>query len=313
MRSIRSQLPPPNSLVAFEAAARHLSFTKAAGELSVTRVAVSHQIKSLETFLDASLFHRLHRALALTPEGERLQDAVSAGLQRIIDATAAIRDRDRNQRVTVTASTGFTTFWLLPRIGEFRSRYPDLDLRFLVSDEYLNLAQEGANVAIRYGGGDWPGVRATPLVQEVIFPVCSPAYLKGRTISSIHDLRDETLLFLEGSYDAQTKWAVWFDEHGVEMDGALNGIRLNAYTNLVQATLDGQGVALIGPPLMERYIGDGSLVALLDVPPVERKKFYLVLPEHEKPNDATREFCDWIANQITGGEFTGFGTVSGHR
>ncbi len=294
---MRSRLPSPNNLVAFEAATRHLSFTKAARELNVTRVAVSQQIKALESFVGCSLFHRLHRALALTADGERLRDVVSTSLENIAGVVGSIRDGDTENRVTVTASTGFTTFWLLPRIGDFRSRHPKVDLRFLVSDSYLDLRAEGADVAIRYGDGDWPGFDLTCLTKEKILPVCSPSYLAGRKFSRIEDLRGETLLFLEGDYDPQTRWSVWFREHGVDM-GDVNGIHLNAYTNLVQAALDGQGIALIGPPLMQRYFVDGSLVGLLDVPPVERRHFYLALPQDPQPNAATRVFSDWVCGEF---------------
>ncbi len=302
MPSLRSQIPPPNNLVAFEAAARHLSFTKAAEELGVTRVAVSQQIKSLEEFLGASLFNRLHRALSLTAEGEQLNDVVSNSLQRILNVTASIRDRESHDRVTVTATTGVMTYWLLPRMGRFRSLYPNIDLRFLVSDQYLDLGTSGANVAIRYGDGQWPGCDLVFLTKERIFPVCSPTYLAGRSIATIEELIGETLLFLEGRYDPQTRWPVWFREHGIEAGDDLKGIRLNEYTNLVQAALDGQGIALIGPPLMNVYVKNGSLVRLLDVPPVDRRNFYLARPKDAISNRATEQFCDWVVDEFRAGE-----------
>lgn len=298
MQGLRSQIPPPNNLVAFEAAARHLSFTKAADELLVTRVAVSQQIKSLEQFLGTQLFNRLHRALSLTTEGERLYDVVSTSLHRILAVTTAIRDRNTDNQVTVTASTGVTTFWLLPRIGEFRTRHADFDLRFLVSDTYLDLSAGGADVAIRYGDGRWPGCNLTFLTKERIYPVCSPQYLDGRKIRAIQDLANETLLFLEGRYDPQTKWSVWFREHGVDVSEDLKGIHLNAYTNLVQATLEGQGIALIGPPLVDSFVASGALTRVLDVPPVDRRNFYLALPKDTVPNTATVAFCEWVVSEF---------------
>lgn len=298
MQSLRSRLPPPNNLVAFEAAARNLSFTKAADELNVTRVAVSQQVKSLEDFLDTQLFNRLHRALSLTVEGEQLFEVVSASLNRILNVTTAIREQKADHRVTVTVSTGVASCWLMPNIGEFRSIYPDLDLRFLVSDRYLDLSAGGADVAIRYGDGQWPGCDLTFLTKERIYPLCSPQYLKGRRIAAIEDLAEETLLFLEGRYDPQTKWSVWFREHNVDAKENLKGIHLNAYSNLVQAAIEGQGIALIGPPLADSYVASGTLVRVLDVPPVNRRNFYLALPKDTLPKAATLAFCDWIKKKF---------------
>ena len=298
MQSLRSRLPPPNNLVAFEAAARHLSFTKAAEELNVTRVAVSQQVKSLEEFLGTQLFNRLHRALSLTIEGERLFEVVSTSLHRILGVTATIRDHKTDHRVTVTVSTGVATCWLMPSIGDFRSRYPDFDLRFLVSDMYLDLSAGGADVAIRYGDGRWPGCDLTFLTKERIYPLCSPNYLNGRKIGAIEDLVNETLLFLEGRYDPQTKWSVWFREHGVDVSEDLKGIHLNAYTNLVQAAVEGQGIALIGPPLADSYVAKGSLVRVLNIPPVDRRNFYLALPKDSAPTAATRAFCEWVQSEF---------------
>lgn len=298
MRSLRHQLPPPNNLVAFEAAARHLSFTKAADEIGVTRVAVSQQIKSLEEFLGAPLFNRLHRSLSLTVEGERLFEVVFSSLRRILSVTTAIQNRGSENQVTVTVSTGVATHWLLPHIGAFRSSHPDIDLRFLVSDNYLELNTGSANVAIRYGDGVWPDCDLTFLTKEQIYPVCSPLYLNNRTIEDVADLTKETLLFLEGRYDPQTKWSVWFREHQVDVPHDLKGIHLNAYTNLVQATIEGQGIALIGPPLADRYIADGTLMRAVKVPPVDRRNFYLALPKDTIPNAATKAFSDWVISEF---------------
>ena len=179
MQSLRSKLPPPNALVAFEAAARHLSFTSAAGELNVTRVAVSNQVKQLEEFLGVELFVRLHRTLRLTTAGDILGRRLSTSLGEIAATVEAISQDQGNLRLTITTSTGFVTYWLLPRISDFRSRHPDVDLRFLVSDSYINLESEGVDVAIRYGSGSWRGLRVERLLTEVVFVVCSPRLLDG--------------------------------------------------------------------------------------------------------------------------------------
>lgn len=299
MQSLRSQIPPPNWLVTFEAAARCLSFTKAASELNVTRVAVSQQIKSLETYLGTPLFHRLHRAIKLTPAGEQYQRGVALGLQTILTATGEVQKSVGGNSVTVTTSTGFSTFWLLPRIGDFRRLHPDIDVQFLVADNYLNMSVSNVDVAVRYGNGDWPNVNSQFLLQEEIYPVCSPSYLRGRKRPQFAvDLLYERLLHLEGRYDPETRWRTWFAEQGVDAGIPPHGLRLNTYTNLVQAALDGQGIALIGPPLMQKYLTDGALIRLVDAPPLKRRAFYLALPKDRDPTPVTDAFCKWIEQAV---------------
>lgn len=302
MQALRSDLPTPNHLVTFVVAARHLSFTRSAAELNVSRVAVSQQIKALEAFLGAPLFHRLHRALSLTRVGEIYFEAVSRSLDRIAAATREVRAAEDRNRVTVTTTTGFSTYWLMPRIGAFRARYPEIDLRFLISDRYLDLHTENVDVAIRYGDGEWHDLDCTFLHQERIFPVCSASYLAGRRkAAQPADLLRETLLYLEGPYDPQTRWPVWFREHGVDVETVPQGITVNTYTNLVQATLDGQGIALVGPPLIEQFLDSGTLVLPLDVPAVRRRAFWLATPAGRAGRSpATTAFCDWVIEKLHG-------------
>ena len=295
MRRMRSELPSPNWLVTFEAAARCLSFTTAAAELNVTRVAVSQQIKSLEAFLGTQLFHRLHRSLRLTRAGENYYRAISASLQSMLSATQEVRRSREKRSVTITTSTGFATYWLLQRIGQIRALHPELELQFFISDNYVDLEANEIDVAVRYGDGEWPGLTAKFLLQERIFPVCSRSYLLNRApLRRPEDLLLEKLLHLEGRYDPQTRWLSWFREHGVDIEEPPQGLRFNTYTNLVQAALDGQGVALIGPPLMQKFLDAGTLLHAIEVGPVMRRAFYLVLPKDREPTAATALFCAWI-------------------
>ncbi len=295
MQSLRSKIPPPNWLVTFEVSGRHLSFTKAAAELSVTRVAVSQQIRALEEFVRTPLFHRLHRALRLTRFGERYHQVVTASLHAMLVATQELQKAERANSVTITTTTGFSTYWLMPRIGEFRKCHPGIDLRFLISDSYLDLALEDIDVAVRYGPGDWRDLQAEFLLQEHIFPVCSKSYLAGRKrLREPHQLLDETLLHLEGRYDSQTRWLPWFRDHGIEVEVAPKGIRVNTYTNLVQATLEGQGISLIGPPLVQKYLDNGELVRPLEVAATRRRACHLVSPQHQDLTPAAQVFCDWV-------------------
>jgi LysR family glycine cleavage system transcriptional activator len=300
MQTLRSSLPTPNHLVTFVSAARHLSFTRSAEELNVSRVAVSQQIKALEAFLGVTLFHRLHRALSLTQAGETYFEEVSQSLERIKAATQAIRAAEDRNRITVTATTGFTTYWLMPRIGEFRALHPEIDLRFLISDKYLDLHTENIDVAVRYGDGDWDNLDCTFLQRERIFPVCSTTYLAGRErFSKPEDLLNENLLFLEGRYDEQTRWPVWFREQGVEVETIPQGITVNTYSNLVQATIDAQGIALIGPPVIEQFLNNGTLIRPLNISAIQRRAFYLVTPAGSNHKSrATVAFCNWVIENL---------------
>ena len=268
----------------------------------MTRVAVSQQIKALEEFVQTPLFHRLHRALRLTRFGERYHRVVTASLQSVLVATQELQRAERANSVTITTTTGFSTYWLMPRIGDFRKRHPTIDLRFMISDSWLDIVLEDVDVAIRYGTGDWPGLRAEFLLQEHIFPVCSKNYLAGRKrLQGPHELLDEKLLHLEGRYDSETRWLTFFRSHGIEIEDAPQGIRVNTYTNLVQATLEGQGISLIGPPLVQRYLDEGELVKPLEIAATRRNAFYLVFPQNQDLTSAAVTFCNWVKESARSG------------
>jgi LysR family glycine cleavage system transcriptional activator len=298
MQSLRFQLPPPNTLVSFEAAARHLSFTAAAAELNVTRVAVSRQIKALEDILGVSLFRRLHRKLALTTDGAVYFEVVGTALRQVAATTAEIQERKPFNRVTVTTTVGFSSYWLVPQIGVFRKSFPDIDIRVLVSDSVIDLSQEGIDVAIRYGRGSWPNTQSQFLLQESISPTCSARYFSNRKkLQHPADLLNETLLHLEGPYDEQVKWRWWFKAHGVDLPEKRLGLAFNSYVHLVQALLDGQGIALVGPPLLTPYYESGTLIRPIDLPPITRKAFHLVVPDGQSRTPSIDAFCKWVVEQ----------------
>lgn len=300
MHGLRFQLPPPNSLVSFEAAARHLSFTAAAAELNVTRVAVSRQIKALEDVLGVPLFRRLHKKLSLTTEGTLYYEVVATALRQIAATTSELQQRKTLNRVTVTTTVGFSSYWLVPRIGAFRKLFPEIDVRVLVSDNIIDLAREGVDVAIRYGLGPWPNMRSQFLLQESIAPTCSAKYFSGRRkLRHPADLLNETLLHLEGPYDEQVKWRWWFRSHGVDVPENRVGLAFNSYVHLVQALLDGQGIALVGPPLLTPYYENGTLVRPIDLSPTTRKAFHLVVPDEIPSTSAVDAFRKWIVDQTT--------------
>ncbi|NGO55347.1 LysR family transcriptional regulator [Mesorhizobium camelthorni] len=294
MQRLRSTLPSPNLLVSFEAAGRLLSFTRAATELNVTRVAVSQQIRALEDFLGVPLFHRLHRALSLTQVGERYHRAISGALEQAVRATAEISKHADKNMVNVTATAGFTTYWLMPNIGGFRQKHPEIELRFVISDRYLDLVEENIDVAIRYGTPPFSNVNADHLVREVIAPTCAGDFVQSGQQLPPEDMARHPLIHLDGPYEEQTRWSHWFRTQGLEWRASQGGITVNTYTNLVQAVLDGQGFALIGMPLIARFLASGSLVQPVLAPAVLRHSFYLVTPNNHRPSKAASAFCDWV-------------------
>lgn len=305
MAKLRYKLPPPNHLVTFEAAGRYLNFTKAAEELNVSRVSVSQQVKALETRLSVPLFFRLHRSLRLTKAGHQYHAVVSRALAEILDATYDLEEQRSDNSLTVTTTTGFSTYWLMPRIGRFRKLHPNIDLRFLISDLYVNFDQEDIDLAIRYGDGQWDGLNCTFLLHEEIMPACSAGFFKGRRKPRhAKDLLNETLIHLEGPYDQQTRWTHWFEAQNLDVAQLSPGLSVNTYTNLVQATLAGQGIALIGPPLIEQYLDDGNLICPLECAPITRRSFYLASPRVRRQSVAADNFAEWLAEEVSSSNCT---------
>ena len=289
-----------NSLVAFEAAGRHGNFTLAAEELHVTRVAISRQIRTLEQDLGLPLFIRRHRGVALTPDGQALFDVTQSSLREIADTRRRIRrqNQQRKNHLSVTLTAAFATYWLIPRMGRFSKRYPEIDLRLLVSDSYMDLAEAGVDVAIRWGkvGGD--GLKLKKLFPGAAVPVCSPAYLaNSKPLNKPSDLLDQRLIQLEGSYRSDAKWPNWFERLGVGDGEPIDGVSVDSYTNMIQAALAGQGIALGDMPMLDDLIADGRLVYPLEIDPDPQDNFYLALPRGGRDLESSKQFCRWIRDE----------------
>ena len=214
------RLPPLNALRAFEAAARHLSFTQAAEELNVTQAAVSHQIRGLEDWLGFSLFRRLSRALVLTEAGQLLFPEVRAAMDILTTAVNRVQRQDSEGVLTVTTMDSFAQSWLVPRLGRFRQLHPDIDVRLVMVDRMVDLAREGVDVAVRYGRGNWPGLTVSLLRTEELFPVCAPDLIaNGPPLKEPRDLANYTLLHDEMPVD----WRDWLAAVGCDTVNAERG------------------------------------------------------------------------------------------
>lgn len=251
------RLPPLNALRAFEAAARHESFTRAAEELCVTQGAVSHQVKALEASLSLRLFDRGAQGLAITEAGRAYLEVVRDAFDRIATGTERLLDRQGAGTLTVSTSPNFAAKWLVHRLGRFGEAHPGIELRVSASLQHIDFAREDVDVAIRHGDGSWPTLHATRLCAETLFPVCSPALLRGRrALNAPAALRHHTLLHIND----RREWSRWAEEAGVHGLDLSRGPILNQASMAIDAAVDGQGVALARTALAAWDLRSGRLV-----------------------------------------------------
>ena len=290
-------LPSLNGLRAFEAAARHLSFTRAAAELNVTQTAISHQIRRLESQLGLRLFHRRNRALALTPEALAYLPAVRAAFEDLREATERLRRRERQTVLTVSTMASLAAKWLLPRVAAFQNANPGIEVRLTASTHLVDFRREEIDMAVRYGHGVWPGLRAVWLMSEEIFPVCSPALLKGkRPLRRPEDLAHQTLIHNTGFRE---DWQVWLTAAGLPLSlMQKRGLVFNESYMALQAAMDGLGVALARTPFVETDLRDGRLVAPFDFVLPDKAGFYVVAPEETADTPKIKLFRDWLVASV---------------
>jgi len=295
MISLRSKLPPANSLVTFEAAARHLNFTRAAGELAVTQAAVSRQIHLLEDNLGVALFERRARGLKLTAAGKRLHEAVTMGLGHIAGTAADLRRVRREGELTVSTSVTFANYWLMSRVAKFRAAHPEVQLRLVASAPVRDLTASGIDLAVRYGRGKWEGAESVHLLDNHVFPVCAPSYMaRRRPLQSVTDLLEETLLHLV-EYDRNwVTWESWLAAMGVHAPPRGPSLEFDNYLVLTQAVLDGQGIALGGGRLAEDFLARGVLIRPIEAMLRSEQSFYLLIPTDQPMTEQARAFRDWI-------------------
>ncbi|MSO93967.1 MAG: transcriptional regulator GcvA [Rhodospirillales bacterium] len=301
-------LPPLNALKAFEAAARQLSFTRAAAELHVTQAAVSHQIKALEDRLGIPLFRRLNRNLLLTDAGQALLPAVSDALDRLAAAVARVRSRDVSGVLTVSTLDSFAGTWLVRKLGRFRDIQPEIDVRITTSDHQVDFAREDVDMAIRYGRGPWPGLYVERLMTEEVFPVCSPALLKkGPPLKEPADLRHYTLLH----DDLKEDWRMWLAHAGVSDIDPTRGHGFHRSNLVIQAAVAGAGVALGRSVLVADELASGQLVKPFALSLPAEFAYYLVCPFQSAERPKVRAFSDWLLAEARdqGGSRGGKGTT----
>ncbi|MBE0614982.1 MAG: transcriptional regulator GcvA [Burkholderiales bacterium] len=300
MREKRRNLPSLDLLRGFEAAARNLSFTKAAKELFVTQSAVSRQVKAIEDHLGVALFVRRHRALLLTEAGHELYRASAQALRQLADATARIRERDSGRALTVTATIGFASLWLIPRLADFRSQHPDIDIRIAANNNMLDLEREGIELAVRYCMPKAAPQGATKLFGEAVLPVCSPKLLtRAAPLARPEDLRHHVLLHYElpGGAGPWLSWTVWLETMQLPGLKPAGSLRFIQYDQTIQAALDGQGIALGTTPLVRDLIKQGRLIAPLAGKFESSRAYYLVLSAAAAERPEVKDFAGWLLRQ----------------
>lgn len=285
------QLPPLSALRAFEAAARHLSFKRAAEELGVTPTAISHQIRQLEELLGVRLFERRTRQVLITPEGQLLYPVLRDGFDAFAKALDALTARPSRHVVTLSATTAFTARWLVPRIAAFREANPGIDLRLHASDEPVDFRSGVADAAIRYGRGPYPGLVTEELFSDRFAPVCSPRLGMRRK----EDLRSRSLLHFEWrrvERDTPT-WRLWLERAGLRGIDATGGTTFTDESHAIQAALAGQGIALLSLRLVDDDLRSGTLVQPFG-PVLEGYRYHLVHPAEARARPEISALRAWL-------------------
>lgn len=295
-----------NALRAFEAAARHESFSAAATELHVTPAAVGQLVRSLEESLGTPLFHRGasgRKRLVLTEAAQRALPDIRAGFERLSAGVARLKDVSSTGVLTVTVSPAFAAKWLLPRLERFQAAWPELDVRLDATTELLDFAARGVDIGVRYGAGGWPGLTAEKLLDEEVFPVCSPALLRqSRRVRRPSDLGGLRLIH-DRSVDARSgfaTWDAWLEKAGAREVETKRGLRINNSAAVLQAAIDGQGVALARSIMARDDLAAGRLVRLFpEVEFASALAYYVVY----RPECATLPklvaFREWLVREAS--------------
>jgi DNA-binding transcriptional LysR family regulator len=291
-------LPSLDLVRGFDAAARHLSFTKAAAELFLTQSAISRQIKALEEQLGVALFQRRHRALALTESGRHFHQAVGDALRVLQEAAVRIRGPGA-RRLTLSTTIGFASLWLIPRLNDFRARHPDIDIRIDANNRLIDLAREEVDVAIRYCTPQLAPPGAQRLFGEQVIVVCNPRLVERPGLTAPADLARHVLLHydrLDGVAPWST-WPVWLEVQGVPGLKPAGSVSFTAFDHMIQAAIDGQGVALAPSPLVRRLLAEGRLVAPLKAVTGSARAYYLLVEPGAAARPHVRQFVDWMQKQ----------------
>lgn len=294
------QLPPLNALRVFEAAARHLSFTKAAEELHVTPGAVSQQIKALEDFLQTPVFRRHKRALLLTDEAQASLPILREGFDKLVEAGEILAKKADAGRLTVSVAPSFASKWLVPRLDRFQEAHPDIDVWVSADMNVVDFAVDDVDIAIRYGAGRYQSLVTEHLMAETIVPVCAPSLLTGdHPIKKPEDLIHHTLLHDSGNDKDPgcPTWPMWLKAAGVDHKGGDRGLKFNQSSLVIEAAVAGKGVALAKAALALADLEAARLVIPFDLTTPTEFSYYLVHPPSKSSSPAVKAFKAWVLKE----------------
>lgn len=295
------QIPPLNPLRTFEVAARHLSFTRAADEMSVTAAAVSHQIKTLEESLGVLLFIRQPKALLLTDAGKSYLPGVQQAFMQLAEATHQLYVRENPASLKVDIPPTFAVKWLLPRLDRFLKAYPNIEIKISTAGKRVDFSRADFDLAIRFGRGVYPGLHAELCMPVEVFPVCSPALLRGEhPLVTPADLKYQTLLHDDSTYRdvSNPDWSMWLRHAGVEGVDATRGPSFWPSHLVIDAALDGLGVALVKKNWIEKDLAAGTLVRPFEVSLPVEFSYFVVYPESRIGDRHINAFVDWIRSEV---------------
>lgn len=297
------RLPPLNSLRAFEATARHLSFTKAADELSVTAGAVSQQVKGLEEYLNLQLFKRHNRMISLTQEASLVLPYLSEGLDKFAEGLDIINNFQLDKPLTITLPPTFAARWLMPRLMHFQKLHPEILVRIDATYKVVDIISEDIDAGIRFGTGNYAGIDSDFLFSQQVIPVCSPNLLKqGSQLKKPEDLKNHTLLhcdfFLNADSQQQPDWDMWFAMAGVDSVDTSLGIRFAQHDLLVQAAIEGQGVALVASISASKALADGDLVQPFESHIPLDNSYYFVCSKAKSTLPRIVAFRKWLLEEV---------------
>ena len=300
----RRRLPPLNALRAFEAAARHLNFSRAADELAVTPGAVSQQIQNLEDYVGAALFKRTPKGLLLTDAAQTALPALREAFDRLAEAASLLTAAVDGRRLTVTVAPSFAAKWLVPRLGRFEAQHPQVDVWLSAGMEVVDFASGEIDLAIRYGTGRYPGLEVVKLMSETVIPVVSRELLETNPLSEPADLANHVLLH-DGSPDADDScpdWAMWLAARGIKGVDGTRGPRFNQSSLVIEAAVGGRGVALAKRALAQADLDAGRLIAPMQIETDVDFAYFVVHPKAKGRLPQVKAFVSWVTGEAAAHE-----------
>jgi len=297
------RLPSLNSLRAFESTARHLSFTKAAEELNVTAGAVSQQVKALEDYLGLALFKRQNRMIFLTTDASVFFPYITEGLDKFVEGLDIINNTQENKPLTITLPPTFAARWLMPRLMLFQKLHPEIDVRIDASYKVVDIVNEDIDAGIRFGSGDYVGMNSDFLFSQEVILVCSPDLLKqGEGLETPEDLKNFTLLhcdfILSADSQRQPDWNMWFAMAEVSGIDTTRGVHFSQHDLLVQAAIEGQGVALVASISARKALDDGLLIQPFKSHIPLDNSYYFVYPKIKSSLPRIVAFREWLLDEV---------------